>query len=717
MKTILLISFLSIFQIGFVFGQTTIEGEVQNQSGKPVEMAVVFIKGSTDGAQTDATGKFTIVTALTGKQILIVRGDELEETQVEIELNTPKITPLIRVSQAKKIEEVVISAGTIAASNDRTVAVLDPIDIVTTAGGQGDIAGAIQTLPGVQRNGGDQTGLMVRGGDVSETSFIIDGLVAQNAFGSSVPGVAQRTRFSPFQFKGTAFSTGGYTARYGQALSSVLDLSTNDLPDQTNINLGANFAGLYFGGSKLMDNSAVEFTGSYQNLSPFLAIAQSNVSFSEAPNGFGFSGRYVGKTASKGIFKTVVSQSYNSSAIKILDPSNPAQALRFSLKNENTYVNTTFKNPINDKWFYFVGASVSNNDDIIKWDSLDMTRDDKRVQGRGELIYAPGIRFRMIIGTDLQHFGYRQTFDSLMGSFTEMLSAGYVEADVIPFRNFAIKPGVRAEYSKILGKGNVSPRLAMALKTGKHGQVSLASGYFYQLAGSNYLMQGYRPDFQRAMHLMGNYQRIANNRVFRIEGYYKSYDQLVREHGVPYTPNSYRYNFGYLDNSGNGYAQGIDFFWRDKKTIKNFDYWISYSYIDTKRLYQNYVDKVTPDYVSNHNLNVVMKYFSMKLQTNFSLTYSYASGRPYYNPQNPNFLADRSPDYHNLALTISYLTTIRKMFTVFYLSLDNLTNRHNVLGYRYDLAGTQRYEIKPPFYLNMFFGFNMSLKEFNKDEL
>lgn len=57
------------------------------------------------------------------------------------------------------------------------------------------------------------------------------------------------------------------------------------------------------------------------------------------------------------------------------------------------------------------------------------------------------------------------------------------------------------------------------------------------------------------------------------------------------------------------------------------------------------------------------------------------------------------------------------MFTVFYLSLDNITNHKNVLGYRYNLAGTERYEIKPPFYLNVFFGFNMSLKEFNKDEL
>ena len=42
------------------------------------------------------------------------------------------------------------------------------------------------------------------------------------------------------------------------------------------------------------------------------------------------------------------------------------------------------------------------------------------------------------------------------------------------------------------------------------------------------------------------------------------------------------------DNSGTGYARGIDIFWRDKKTIPLADYWISYSYLDTKRNYQDF---------------------------------------------------------------------------------------------------------------------------------
>ncbi len=33
-------------------------------------------------------------------------------------------------------------------------------------------------------------------------------------------------------------------------------------------------------------------------------------------------------------------------------------------------------------------------------------------------------------------------------------------------------------------------------------------------------------------------------------------------------------DFGTLDNTGSGYAQGIDVFWRDKENVKNLDYWI-----------------------------------------------------------------------------------------------------------------------------------------------
>ncbi|TMN59328.1 hypothetical protein, partial [Pseudoalteromonas piscicida] len=83
-----------------------------------------------------------------------------------------------------------------------------------------------------------QEGLFIRGGSAEEAKIIIDGTVVNNFFYSSVPGIAQRGRFSPFLFNGTVFSSGGYSAVYGQALSSILSLESIDIPEQSEIQAG-----------------------------------------------------------------------------------------------------------------------------------------------------------------------------------------------------------------------------------------------------------------------------------------------------------------------------------------------------------------------------------------------------------------------------------------------------------------------------------------------
>ncbi|HTF80779.1 MAG TPA: TonB-dependent receptor plug domain-containing protein, partial [Cytophagales bacterium] len=579
------------------------------------------------------------------------------------------------------------------------------------------IVGAIQTLPGVQRNGGDQTGLMVRGGDVNESVVIVDGTVSQNAFFSNVPGVAQRSRFNPFQFKGIAFSSGGYSARYGQALSSVLDLQTNDLPDKTTVNLGANFAGIYASGSKLMDKNALEFSANYIDVSPFYALAQTNVKFNKVPQGGGFSTRWISQIGEKGMFKMNFQHSFNKMNIVIPDPATPGNTLGFGLNNENTFFNSSYRNWLSSKWSLFTALSYSSNADQIRWGALPSNRNDSRLQGRAEIKYFPHAKFETMIGAEVQRISYAQRFDTLLSAFEETLLSSYLESEWKPIKRLGFKIGLRAEHSKLINRYNVAPRGSMAYKTGRWSQVSFATGLFYQTAPTSYLLWGYRPGFQSSVHYMANYQWLHNDRTFRVEGYYKGYDQLIRENGTPYNPNAFRFNYGQVNNAGDGYAQGIDFFWRDKKTLENLDYWISYSFIDTKRIYQNYVSKVTPDYVSPHNLSIVSKYFVEKLQMSVSLTYNYATGRGYYNPNTEQFLGDKAPDYHNVSLNLAYLTTVKKVFMVIYMGVDNITNQKNVLGFRYSNDGVQRYPILPPLYRSVFLGVNMSLTKFNKDEL
>ena len=720
--------FLSFFSITCYnsYAQSILKGKVTDKKGVPITFANVFLKNSMDGTTTDTLGAFSFTTQAKDSQIVVVSFVGYTELLQPIIIKDTSYNLNFKLKEAgTTLNEIVINAGTMDATNERAIAVLRPLDIVTTAGAMSmGIAGAIQTLPGVQRNGGDQTGLFVRGGDASETSFIIDGLTVQNAFMSGPPGVGQRSRFNPFQFKGTSFSTGGYSARYGQALSSVIDLQTNDLPEKTMFSAGLNFSGVNASGSKLMGNSAIEYTGYYLNFSPYYGTAKTNYNFVQVPQGEGFSTRFVSKLSDKDYFKMSLTYGVTQSGIEVPDPNNYQNLVKFNVQNENTLFNTSYSHFISDKLKSFTAFSFSNNTDENQWANYKQHNNDDRIEGRTELKYYASNKFSLLGGVEVQKYSYTQSLDSTLKNFDEVLSAAYIEGEYKPVSWFAIKPGVRTEYSQILGKGNVSPRLSFAVKTGRNTQISMASGVFYQTPQTMYLLFGYRPDFQQAIHYMANYQWSKSDRTFRVEAYYKSYSQLVQEHygaNSFYTPNPYRFYFNPLpqsvNNSGSGYAQGIDVFWRDKALIKNFDYWISYSYVDTKRLYQNYLTSATPDYVSNHNLNIVTKYMIEKIKTNISATYSYASGRPYYNPAATDFFSNKAPDYNNLALTISYVTTVKKLFTVFYFAMDNVTNNKNVLGYRYSFNGQYKSPILPPLYRTFFIGVNISLSPFKKDEL
>src|SRR5262249_1320657 len=141
----------------------------------------------------------------------------------------------------------------------------------------------------------------------------------------------------PFQFKGVAFSSGGYSARYGQALSSVLELTSNDLPDKSTINTGINMAGIYFSGSKLFKTTSIEGSAYYNNLSPFYGIAKTNFDFYDVPKGGGGSANFTWKPNKDGIFKARVTFSTYGSGTAVPDPtdSTNTKTVRYGLKNEN----------------------------------------------------------------------------------------------------------------------------------------------------------------------------------------------------------------------------------------------------------------------------------------------------------------------------------------------------------------------------------------------
>jgi hypothetical protein len=178
-------------------------------------------------------------------------------------------------------------------------------------------------------------------------------------------------------------------------------------------------------------------------------------------------------------------------------------------------------------------------------------------------------------------------------------------------------------------------------------------------------------DFEKANHYIATYEKIAKGYVFRMEGYYKTYHNLVKT--VNTLPN----------NEGHGYARGVDFFFKDSKTIKNGDYYVSYSYLDTKRDYRNFPTLATPIFAPKHNFNVVYKHWLNSLHTMIGATYSFHSGRPFNDPNTTDFNAGRTANYHDLSFNMAYITNVKSNFTVVYASVSNVLGFNQVSGYRF----------------------------------
>ena len=151
-------------------------------------------------------------------------------------------------------------------------------------------------------------------------------------------------------------------------------------------------------------------------------------------------------------------------------------------------------------------------------------------------------------------------------------------------------------------------------------------------------------------------------------------------------------------NQGYGYARGVELFWRDRRSIKNADCWVSYSLLDTKRDYRDFPTLAPPTFAARHTFSVVYKHFLPALKTQLGARYSFASGRSYFNPNNDDFHGDRTRSFNNLSLNAAYLI---RQHIILYASATNVLGAPNVFGYDYasqpDAQGTYaRRAVTPP---------------------
>ena len=720
--------------------QVKIAGKVTDTRGKVVSGVSITLKNSYDGATTDSLGNFAFTTTEKGKNVLelSIIGYKSFEQEINIESANITINPSIK-ELVTELKAVVISAGSFVASDKNKGAVLSALDIVTTPSANGDVISAFNSLPGTQQVG-ESEGLFVRGGSATESKIYMDGNLVNNFFYSSTPGIAQRGRFNPFLFKGTIFSTGGYSALYGQALSSVLILESKDLPEKTQADIGVSVVGAGGGIQHLAKNKKSSWGVSYNytNLLLGFAINKQKQDFYQIPVFHQGDANFRIKTKNGGIIKYYGYISANKTGFRSADIDSVVLKNAFAIENFNTYQNINWRENFGTGWKITTGISYSTNKDDINNELQDAGNKKQvitnpsfyafknfKLNNRAQYAQARVVLDKKLnglnvirLGADYFYSKEKSTYTLYDGtkfteSVTDNLESVFAEADVFITNSLAAKIGGRVEHSQVVNKWNIAPRLSVAYKFADNSQASFAYGLFYQNPERKYLPTVASIDYSRAAHYIFQYQKIGNDRTFRIEAFYKKYSDLYK------TAASTTGREVATNNNGFGNAKGLELFLRDKKTFKNVDYWISYSYLDTKRDFLNYPQAITPSFAANHTAAFVVKKFVSNWKTGFNLSYNFATGRPYYhfaydNVQNKYVIGDagKTINYNSMSFSVNYLPglgkTNSKSFVVWVLGINNVLGQQQVFNYNYNNSGSRKKAVTPPSKRFVFIGCFMS---------
>lgn len=653
-----------------------ISGIVVDSKKNPIALANVYLEGTYDGATTNDLGEFSFSTAKVGSQNLVVSFLSFETFTMLGDISYMNDLTIILKDDINTLDTVILSAGTFSAGDNSKVNALKPMDVVTTAGALGDFVGALQTLPGTTTVAEDGR-LFVRGGDAEETQIFIDGIRVFTPYSPTTNNIPTRGRYSPFLFDGITFSTGGYSAEFGQALSSVLLLNTTGVPDQQKTDIGIMTVGGAIGNTQKWKKNSLSVNASYINLAPYIAVFDDRNDWQKPVESI--AGEVVFRQELGGGMLKFYSAFDTSNFELTQDDINIAEGVNFSVNNRNLYFNTSYKGMLNANWTLETGLSYTNAHNNNEISTAKIDNNENSFHAKLKLKHRFNNRFKFNVGaeyfaTDLLE-DYQDTFTPKVNyGFNNNISAVFSEADIFFSKKLALKAGLRLENSELFNELTFSPRLSMAYKTSVKSQISLAYGDFYQNPNSHVLKFEQDLEAQKTTHYIFNYQYNNDGQLFRAEAYFKDYDKLVKYDSEYASFDSNYSNYGY------GFAKGIDLFWRDSRSVKNVDYWLSYSYLDTKRNYQNYPIEAQPDFANTHNLSMVGKYWIEDWRSQVGMSYNFASGRTYTNPNMRGFLNDKTKAYNNFSVNWAYLISPQK---ILYFSINNVFGFSNVNGYQF----------------------------------
>ncbi|UII19378.1 TonB-dependent receptor [Fulvivirga ligni] len=221
----LLLSLILCVCCSLAYGQSGIEGVVKSKSGATIPSVNVQINQSTKGTTTNNNGQFrlplnagtyiisfTHVSYQTYHDTVKVSDNQFVKIEALLEERTEVLG---EVKIEDRLEEV----------NEVSITKIDPISAQALVTPFGDFTKVLATLPGVVSNNELSSAYSVRGGSFDENLVYVNDIPIYRPFLVSNGQQEGLSFVNSAMVESVSFSAGGWQPKYGDKLSSVLNVN------------------------------------------------------------------------------------------------------------------------------------------------------------------------------------------------------------------------------------------------------------------------------------------------------------------------------------------------------------------------------------------------------------------------------------------------------------------------------------------------------------
>lgn len=722
-------------------GQTagTVQGVVVDaETEVPLVGATLILMPDEIGTTTDLDGRYKFSNVAAGSYTLRVSYIGFKTRFIPDVIVRPGRATQSNVSLQPAIfegEEIVVSAGYFDEVDQEptSMTTYSAEEIRRAAGAGGDISRIISSLPSLAKVNDQQNSLVVRGGNPMENAFYVDNIEIPNInhFPTQGSSGGPIGLINVDLIEDVEFSAGGFSAAYGNRLSSMMRLGLREgNREKTEAQFDFNFAGV----GVVAEGGLSKGKGSwlFSARRSYLDFLVNTVFKDEAgaalPVYSDYQLKVVYDVGKRSRFSLLNVSGIDKSEIKLDD------AIKEGENYFGNWENTEQTTGVN--WRYlWKNAGVSHTSLSFSSSSYDISTarvatervfyangsKENHLRLRNTNFFQLSDKTEIDFGADLDvafskfnHF-YEGEIDPLgqpvagldVEDKPESARMGvYTSLQWQPAWRYTINAGVRLDHFTFTGHTDFSPRLSLSYQVTPRTTLNLATGKYAQHLPMVLLSQDKSySDLKNPevwQWVAGVKHSLSDDTRLTVEGYYKSYKNFPVNPAQPglfiidqlfYQQDGYLNHDALLD-SGRAKAKGIEVTVQKKLADKLYGL-VSGALFSTQ--YRALDGKWRDRVFDNRYLFAVEGGYKPGGKNEFSIKWIYAGGRPYtpfdqsasqaanrgiFDATKIN--AERMPAYHSLNLRYDRRFYFKRTSMIAFLSIWNVYGRRNTAAFTWD---------------------------------